>query len=277
MNKNNYYYLISGLPDIQPEDTKTPISSIEEFKNYVSDHLYAEDRELLSFLFLPQDNKNLLKILTKEDVSDVTPGNYSTEFIEEELQGPLFLPSYMQKFIEHYYNEEEIFEGLSWRDQLSRLYYEYINETVQNEFLRQWFHFEQIISNIEVAFAAKRHDISISNAVVGDTETIEALKKSNIKNDAVIREIPYINKIILLCESDNLKDREIGIDRVKWDILNEMTTSYYFTIENILAYMLKLMMLDRWNQLDPERGKEKIKKLIEDLQSGYDIPAEYVV
>ncbi|MCF8219129.1 MAG: DUF2764 domain-containing protein [Bacteroidales bacterium] len=276
MVKNKYYYLISGFPDIQPEDTKAPFTT-DEFRSHLSNHLHPDDYELLSFLFLPVDHDNLLKLLNKEDTSNLSPGKYSIEFLQEQIKEPLQLPDYLQIFIEHYQNEEEIFPDLNWKDQLTRLYYDYLNEVIQNDFLLQWFHFEQIVSNIEVAYAAKRHEIDISQAVIGDQNMIETLKKSNLKSDSYIREIPYIDKIIRLCEADNLKERETGIDRVKWDFLNDTTTFHYFTIENVLAYMLKIMMLNRWIQLNPERGKEKIEKLIEDLQSGYDIPAEYVV
>lgn len=276
MIKNNYYYLISGLPDILPEDTKAPYT-IDEFRNHLSNHLHREDEKLLSFLFLPKDHDNLLKILNKKDSPKLSPGNYAIEFLQEQIKEPLQLPAYLQKFIEHFQNEEDIFADLNWKDQLTRLYYDYLNEVIHNDFLLQWFHFEQMVSNIEVAYAAKRHEIDISKAVIGDQDMVESLKKSNLKSDSYIREIPYIDKIIRLCEADNLKDREVGIDRIKWDFLDDITTFHYFTIEKILAYTLKLIMLNRWAELSPERGKEKIEKLIEDLQSGYDIPAEYVV
>lgn len=276
MIKNNYYYLISGLPDIMPEDTKAPYT-LDEFRSQLSNHLYTEDHDLLSLLFLPRDHENLLKLMDKEEIADLSPGNYSIDFLEEQIKEPLQLPSYLQRFIEHYQNEEKIFPDLSWKDQLTRLYYEFVTNSIHNDFLLQWFHFEQVVSNIEVAYATKRHEIDISQAIIGDQNMVEALKKSNLKSDSYIREIPYIDKIIRLCEADNLKEREVGIDRIKWDFLDDITTFHYFTIEKILAYTLKLIMLNRWAELSPERGKEKIEKLIEDLQSGYDIPAEYVV
>lgn len=276
MMKNNYYYLISGLPDIQPEDTKAPLT-VDELWEQLSNQLYAEDYELLSILFLPGDHENLLRLLNKEEISNPASGNFSIGFLEEQIKGPQELPAYLQRFLENYQDDREIYPELSWKDQLTRLYYEHIDEVVRNDFLLQWIHFENSVSNIEVAYTAKRHDIDLSGAIIGNKETLDVLNKSNIKAAAEIHEVPYIDKIIRLCEADNLKERETGIDRIKWDFLDDMTTFYDFTIEKILAYTLKLMMLNRWVQLSPERGKEKIDKLIEDLRSGYDIPAEHVV
>ncbi|MGM0612856.1 MAG: DUF2764 family protein [Bacteroidota bacterium] len=276
MIQNNYYYVVSGLPDILPEDTKAPLT-VDELREQISHQLDGEDYKLFSILFLPRDHENLLRLLNKEDSSDAALGNFSIGFLEEQIRGPQELPAYLQYFIENYQNNKEIYPELSWKDQLTRLYYEYVDEVVDNDFLLQWIHFENLVSNIEIAYAARRHNIELSGTVIGDKEIIDVLNKSNIKAASEIKEIPYIDKIIRLCEADNLKEREIGIDRVKWDYLDDITAFHYFTIEKILAYTLKLMMLNRWVELSPERGKEKIEKLIEDLQSGYDIPAEYVV
>jgi hypothetical protein len=53
---------------------------------------------------------------------------------------------------------------------------------------------------------------------------------------------------------------------MRWAFLEEQTTFHYFTVEVILSYLLKLMILDRWLKLDPESGAEKFGKISADFR-----------
>jgi hypothetical protein len=69
--------------------------------------------------------------------------------------------------------------------------------------------------------------------------------------------------------------REKAIDMLKWDWLDENTFFNYFTIEKLISYYIKLEMIERWIKLDPETGREFFKKLIKDLESGYEFPEDF--
>ena len=60
MFKRNYYYLVAGLPDIVLDQKKLSVSIID-FREELKSHLDPKDYVLVSLLFLPFDNTNLLK------------------------------------------------------------------------------------------------------------------------------------------------------------------------------------------------------------------------
>ena len=43
-----------------------------------------------------------------------------------------------------------------------------------------------------------------------------------------------------------------------------------FDIEAILGFIAKLKIIDRWDKLDPETGRELFRKLVEEIRSTYD-------
>ena len=57
-------------------------------------------------------------------------------------------------------------------------------------------------------------------------------------------------------------DRELALDRCRWDALEERTRLRPFSFEQVLAYALQLRMLDRWTGLSDEDGLKKIETFI---------------
>lgn len=57
-------------------------------------------------------------------------------------------------------------------------------------------------------------------------------------------------------------DRELALDRCRWNALEERTRLQPFSFEQVLAYALQLRMLDRWTGLTDEDGLKKIETFI---------------
>jgi hypothetical protein len=72
-------------------------------------------------------------------------------------------------------------------------------------------------------------------------------------------------------------ERELGIDMLRWNTADQMTVFEYFSIEKVMAFFIKLQMVERWYGLDQERGEQVFTKLIEDLKSGLDMSREFSV
>lgn len=60
----------------------------------------------------------------------------------------------------------------------------------------------------------------------------------------------------------NPRERELALDRCRWDALTERTATDPFGLETVCAYALRLQMVERWNALDAERGLERIEMFI---------------
>ena len=62
--KQNYYYLIAGLPELSLDDNKLNLT-VRDFRELYYPELVADDRALLDLVYLSYDNANLL-LLIKE-------------------------------------------------------------------------------------------------------------------------------------------------------------------------------------------------------------------
>ena len=80
--------------------------------------------------------------------------------------------------------------------------------------------------------------------------------------------------LLRLWENDDLLDREKKTDRLRWEFADELCESHYFSVEVLLAYLVKLQGLERWMELDPKTGEETFRRLIASLKDNVRIPAE---
>ena len=117
---------------------------------------------------------------------------------------------------------------------------------------------------------------------------IDELNKDTIKENIEYR----INKFGMCTENreTRMKDflnfgiseilslalKEKKIDAFKWAWLDERTFFDIFSIEAVFAYFCKLEMLERWEHLDVEEGKETFKQIIENLRGEAKVPEEFV-
>ena len=278
MFRNYYYYFIAGLTDIFLDDTEIHFPMLD-FKYELNEHLHPEDYKLAELLFLPYDNEKLLKYL-KEDyenhfkLSKFTFEDYEVEF-SDDRQG--ILPSYMYKFVE-IYKDEELSKDInkSWENLLTEMYYDYVLKT-KNKFLKQWFEFNQNLKNILIGHNCRKYDQEVEKQLLGNNFVTDAILKSNAKDFGLEVDLPYVSEILNYAEKDNLMAREKGLDQLKWDKVEEITLFDYFTIDVILAYIIKLDMAYRWLELDEETGREMFGKIINDLKSSFEFPKEFAI
>lgn len=276
MLPRNYYCLIAGLPDIVPDDTKISLTQADFYRE-LQEQLNPKDFELIELLFLPVDNKNLLNLLEKKKEPFLPLGKYSVEEFEEQIKEPGDILDYLEEFIIHYKNDTPVFPGLSWENQLTTLYYDYIL-TTKNEFLRNWFEFELNIKNIITGINCRKHDFDSEKQLIGINPIVESIKKSNAKDFGLSNEIPFKDKIFQLYEMENkFHEREKGIDSIKWEYLDENTFFHYFSIEKIISFVIKLSIVERWLTINKEAGIAMFNRLLKDMEKGYTLPEEFNV
>ncbi len=283
MGSRNYYYLIAGLPDLSIDQGKLQFGSVE-FREYLKAELSRQDYELIEWLFLPFDNNNLLILLQNSGKEWSNSGIYSKEELElaiMEKKAPdkiLFdeksnVKPYIKEFIKSALTDERTTE-ISFENELTTLYY---NEALKlkNQFIRDWFEFDINLRNILIFNIAQLYNLAYENQLLGDTNIVRALKQKTGRDIGDAAEWPYYDRVIQISETTDIALREKSIDQLRWAFLDEMNTFNYFSIEIIISYMIKIMIIERWLKLDPKIGEELFRRLIGDLQSGYDFPNEF--
>jgi hypothetical protein len=286
MGVRNYYYLIAGLPDLTIDQGKLQFGSLE-FREYLQTELHKKDYQLIEWLFLPNDNENLLNILNKKEAEWNIKGIYTKEELElaitevvapdkiimDEKSG---VKPYITEFLNSYFGENRLMPSLKTENELSFLYFADALK-VKNDFLKSWFEFEINLKNLLIFNTARKFNVSYENELIGETQLTQSLKHKTSHDSGDVAEYQYFDRINQISENTDIATREKAIDQLRWTFLDEMNISNYFSIEVVISYMIKLMIIERWLKLDPKTGEELFRRLLGDLQTGYEFPNEFSV
>ena len=274
MFKRNYYYVVAGLADIIPDQAKLS-QQLPDFIQELKELLLPDDIQLVNRIFLDIDHQNLLHLLQKTGDNLIVGGKYTAVELEQGIREPLFQEEYLNQFIQAFAAETPIHTGMSWEDQLTSLYYHYMTRQSGNIFLSNYYEFDQNIRNIITALNIRKYKLKEKNRFIGDNIVSEALTQSTLKDFGLTGEFPLIESLLHIFEEDDLIKRERAIDQIRWDYLDELNTFNYFTVEVILAQVIKLRMILRWIRLDEPTGRELFRKFIDNLNNSYTFDKEF--
>lgn len=279
--ERNYYYLISGLPDIVLDSTKKPVS-VAEFIDETRELVAPEHGDLLELLRRREDNRNLSTVIDNSDVPFDDRGNYTREFLEQEVKSPDALPGYMAEFIEAHKEGKLPFPSLLVEDQLHWLFYDEITAG-PNRFVREWFTFDLNLRNVRAGInsrklssghAAESSRFAIPTAVICRNDVAEAVHRSNAPDFSLSAEYPWVEQVVGQGDGDPIA-AERAVDQLRWDMVNDLTTFAYFTIDTVLGFCVKLDMVERWQSLDPEIGRERLERLVTELETGFQFSEDF--
>lgn len=271
----NYYDLVAGLADLSPDAVRLPISAAE-FIAQTAELVHPDDAELLRLLQLPADNRNIITLLEKLQRPFEPGGAYDAEALAAEIANPETLPGYVASFIDAH-RAGELLPELGSDDRLSWLFFE-AAMSHENEFISSWFSFELALRNILAALAVRRgmphlqqrepeYLKCLESVLVCRTDVEEHLLASAAPDFGLTEKLPWIERVLQL-PADDFIQRERMLDQLRWDMLDELTTFSYFQIETLLAFCLRLMIVERWTGLDPQTGRQRLEELLLGLKSG---------
>jgi hypothetical protein len=245
------------------------------------DGVESEDFDMIRAMTLPIDNRNLINLLESNGDSFDANGSFSQEELVEGLKSSEMLPAYMQEFLEAHKENRPVHPGLTSIDQLSWLFYEEMAES-GNEFLKEWFDFDVGLRNIAAGLNIRKgltHIEALATererpgafTVIGHGEIAEAVQRSTAPDFGLSQAYPWMEKVIALSKT-GMVEMEKGLDDLRWEMLNDLTTFSYFQAETIAAFMQKLLIVERWMKLRPDVGREKLDKLISELMESFVMP-----
>jgi len=278
---SNYYYLVTGLPDLTLDDSKLTYSTAD-FKTEFYPRLSAKDKKLFDLFYLQYDNVNVLKLLKDKEAAIDTRGLYSAEELldllaqlkeKNEVSKSLY-PAYLITFISDYYNNSGEEDFSLAENRLAGLYYEYAMRC-DNRFVAQWYEFNLTVNNILVALTARKYKLEIASVIVGDTEVCQALRTSNARDFGLSGEVDYMDQLMKISETEELLEREKKIDQMRWTWMENATFFNYFSVERLFVFLVQLEMIERWILLDKEKGNQQFRSIIASLKDGVQIPAEF--
>ena len=115
-------------------------------------------------------------------------------------------------------------------------------------FVRDWIAFNRDLNNVLTAEVCRKHGLKLDSYIIGEMP------------DEVDPELKAASKM------ENLYERERRIDAIRFAWLEERTRMVSFSLENVLAYYLMTVMLNRWASLTAEKGEAVFREMVADMK-----------
>ena len=120
----------------------------------------------------------------------------------------------------------------------------------KNRFIREYFDFDGRLRNMKVNYLAKRLDKASEPYLVN-------LEEADFEEEKLIQDI--------LADA-NFVEREQKMDDLKWEKASDIARMDYFNMNAILAFLVKAKTVQRWAELDKEKGGEMFRKLVKEIR-----------
>lgn len=142
------------------------------------------------------------------------------------------------------------------REKLGREFYSAALKN-RNPFVRGFVSYDMLLRNTKVEYLNKALDRPEGTDVLRFGEDDEDSGTDSEEKPA----------ILAVLEQDDILGREKGLDRLLWDKADELTRMHLFDLDVILAVVVKVMITDRWNKLDPATGREMFRNLVQEIRN----------
>jgi hypothetical protein len=270
---------MAGVPDISLSDVGANYT-IDNFIEECNEALSDEDKKLMFYFFLKYDCLNLVELLQNPDAEISSYGNFNAEQYRDLITSATEMnfnvhrfPAFMSIFAREYsYNKGKV--GYFPKDAIMLEYYKFAMEC-PNSMIASWYKMNFDISNILTAMIARQNGWNVGDYILGDNEICEMIRTNNTKDFNLSTEYDYISELMKIVDCDDPVEKERRIDAFRWVWLDDAIFFDVFCIDAVFAYMCKLEMLQRWDKLDVETGREKFRSIIENLRGEARVPDEF--
>jgi len=247
-----YYFLASYLPEILRDDIKIRVSLGDLLEERF--HIPDPDWKEIELVLLGRDVLVLEKLLSGKTVS-ISHSLFSVEFWQDQIKSPKEGPEFVLDFLR---STDLRSVGFKEIDRLYAGYFLHALGTTANEFVRDYFIFQQNLRNVVVALRARQKGLDPSEYLIGEGEVVNILSSSTAEDFGLSLEFPWIESLI---KAETPHERQAMVEQIQWDYLDEHAGPDPFDFRVILAYLLKLEILERQLALREDKGMEIVRRL----------------
>ena len=132
-------------------------------------------------------------------------------------------------------------------------------EKSRNRFIREFFSLDLGVRNTKVEYL---------NRKLGRPEGTDILIPDPESDSVEFEKKEEVNAIL---EGGDILARERGLDDFYWKSADELTVLDVFDLDVILAFVVKLKLVERWLRLDEATGRELFRKLVKEIKENRQI------
>ena len=124
----------------------------------------------------------------------------------------------------------------------------------RNRFIREFFCLDLGIRNTKVEYL---------NSTLGRPEGTDVVVLDPDGEDPAFEQKAEVEALL---RTDDILGRERALDDFYWKTVDALTVLDYFDLEVVLAFVVKLKMVERWLRLDEATGRELFRKLVKEIK-----------
>lgn len=129
----------------------------------------------------------------------------------------------------------------------------------RNRFIREFFKTDLGVRNTKVEYL---------NRTLGRPEGTDILIPDPEAEPVEFEQKPEVDAIL---EGGDILARERGLDDFYWKTADTLTVLDVFDLDIILAFVVKLKLVERWLRLDEATGRELFRKLVKEIKENRNI------
>lgn len=254
----DYYFVGTMLPTLSFEGK--PEITFAEFSSLLSANLSEKDLDKTIAIRRFYDVLNLRALWLGEEFN---PNGLLTPLeLEEALVAREGLPSYVYDFIEAYTKKEDRMHYFPLL--FAQLHQE--GTKTKDPFLVAYLAFERGLRLVMTAFRAKKlkRDIAVELQYEDPEEDLIAqiLAQENAQTYEPPEKYHELKELFDRYGNDPLSLQK-EIDAYRFQKVEELVDpADTFSIERILAYLIQLMIVEKWNELDKIKGMQIVDTLL---------------
>ncbi len=248
-----YYFLATALPPLSLK--VMPEITFKEFRDYVSMNLTAKDLEKFLLLLEPIDLYNIKALWLGLPIDD--RGTKTSKELEEALLVRDGLPEYVTDFLDAY---ESVTDRLRYFPSL----YASMYRQEGKRFLAKYYAFEREVRLVLTALRAKKAGRDILRELQfedpQDPVIAQILAQKDAPDYTPPMEYEDLKAIFIENSSDPRKLSE-AVLKYRFEKIGEWEENEHFTLDRILAYAARLLILESSFFLDQEKASMAVEEL----------------
>lgn len=252
----NYYFVVNALPDIALG--VAPELSFKEVREMLALNLSAEDLRKVKELLRPIDLYNIRALWLGMPLDD--KGNYPGKELEEVLLVKEGLPAYLDEFLERY---ETVAERLRNFSCLSVSLFQEAGQRFEG-FLKRYFQLQRELRLVLTAIRAKQtgrdlvRELQFEDA--SDPFVAEIIAQRDTPDYTPPLEYTEL-KTIFIEHQTNPQKLNYELLQFEYKKIEELEENQHFTMDRILGYLARLILVESWQMLDRNRGVMTVEQL----------------
>lgn len=261
-----YFFLASLLPQL--EIGHIPSLGYLELKELLSVNLRKRDLEVVKQFLRQIDYENIRAYWAGEPLD--RRGNLTRDEIEQSLLDYSWpedeeFPYFFIDFLNKYHSNEE---RVAHFQILLSSYYEDMLEN-SSGFLKKYFELQKQWRLVIMGFRAKQLGRDLSIELQYEEISEPFIAQILAQKDAKEYEPPFEYKDlrpVFEAHRENPIELHKALYEYQFNHMIELWGGQLFTIDRILNYMARLILVERWNELDMQKGIEVIDQIERKVQ-----------